>query len=214
MYLYFGYPVCFYFCWNSIDSSTSSWTKRWMLVLEMSATFWRQHGNEAVEVSFESRTARMSALFHIFMCTFLSSVISLIILLTLPSPSSAVLPKVPNVAAAVLPIKHSNDQNKASPFNLWPVVGRKIWRTWQLISCWDQKQASPFNLWPVVSSTEWRTWQLTHYWNLWFSQHDLSILFMESGENLSQQTLAYLLLARIANTGQTNKPGDMLGCFL
>ena len=42
----------------------------WTLVLEMSATFWRQRGNGAVEVSFESRTAQMSALFHIFMCTF------------------------------------------------------------------------------------------------------------------------------------------------
>ena len=43
-----------------------------MLVLEMSATFWKQHGNGAVEVSFESRTAQneMSALFHIFTCAF------------------------------------------------------------------------------------------------------------------------------------------------
>ena len=69
-YLYFGYSVCFYFRWNSVDSSVSSWTKRWTLVLEMSATFWRQRGNGAVEVSFESRTAQMSALFHIFTCAF------------------------------------------------------------------------------------------------------------------------------------------------
>ena len=34
-----------------------------MLVLEMSATFWRQRGNEAVEVSFESRTAQMHLYF-------------------------------------------------------------------------------------------------------------------------------------------------------
>ena len=40
------------------------------LVLEMSVTFWRQRGNGAVEVSFESRTAQMSALFHIFTCAF------------------------------------------------------------------------------------------------------------------------------------------------
>ena len=45
--------MCFYFCWNCIDSSV-----------------WRQRGNEAVEVSFECRTARMSALFHIFTCAF------------------------------------------------------------------------------------------------------------------------------------------------
>ena len=63
-------PVCFYFRCNSVDSSVSSWTKWWTLLLEMLATFWRQRGNGAVEVSFESRTAQMSALFHIFMCAF------------------------------------------------------------------------------------------------------------------------------------------------
>ena len=26
------YPVCFYFHWNSVDSSISSWTKWWMLI--------------------------------------------------------------------------------------------------------------------------------------------------------------------------------------
>ena len=31
---------------------------------------WRQRGNGAVEVSFESRAAQMSALFHIFRCAF------------------------------------------------------------------------------------------------------------------------------------------------
>ena len=36
----------------------------------MSATFSRQHGNGAVDISFESRTAQMSALFHIFTCAF------------------------------------------------------------------------------------------------------------------------------------------------
>ena len=69
-YLYFGYPVCFYFRWNSVDSSVSSWKKRWTLVLQMSAKVWRQRGNGAVKVSFESRTAQMSALFHIFTCAF------------------------------------------------------------------------------------------------------------------------------------------------
>ena len=60
--------VCFYFRWNSVDSSVSSSTKRWPLVLEMPATFWRQRENGAVEVSFDCRTAQMSALFHIFTC--------------------------------------------------------------------------------------------------------------------------------------------------
>ena len=60
----------FLFCSNSVDSSISSWTKRWTLVLEMLAMFWRQCVNEAVEVSFESRMAQVSAIFHIFKCTF------------------------------------------------------------------------------------------------------------------------------------------------
>ena len=76
-------PYVFYFRWNSVDSSIS-WTKRWTVVLEVSATFWRQRGNGAVEVSFESRTAHI----HV---PFLCSVISIIVLPTLPSPSSAVL---------------------------------------------------------------------------------------------------------------------------
>ena len=66
----FGYPVCFYFCSKIIDSSVPSWIKQWALVLEMSTMLLRQHGNGAVEVSFESRTAQMSALFHIFTCAF------------------------------------------------------------------------------------------------------------------------------------------------
>ena len=89
IYLYFAYPACFYFRWNSVDPSVSSWTERWALVLEMSAIFWWQRENVAVEVSFESRTAQMSSLLHIHM-RFLSSVISVV----LPTPSSAVLLKV------------------------------------------------------------------------------------------------------------------------
>ena len=58
--------LCFCFCWNSVDSSASSWTKRWTLVLEMSATFWRQRRNGAVEVSFESRAVQI----QIFTCAF------------------------------------------------------------------------------------------------------------------------------------------------
>ena len=65
----------------------SSWTVGHILKT------WR--GNGAVEISFESRTAQMSALFHIFMCAF-SSEISFIVLLMLPSPSLAVLLKVLN----------------------------------------------------------------------------------------------------------------------
>ena len=61
-------PCMFLFRWNFFDSIVSFWTKRWMLILEISATFWRQRGNGAVEFSFESRTAKMSALFHIFTC--------------------------------------------------------------------------------------------------------------------------------------------------
>ena len=61
-YLYFGSPVSFYLGWNSVDSSVSSWTKRWTLVLEVSATFSRQRGNGAVEVSFESE--------NFFSCSF------------------------------------------------------------------------------------------------------------------------------------------------
>ena len=79
VFLYFGSPVCFYFHWNSVDSSVSFSTKWWALVLELSATVWRQRGNGAVEVSFESRTTQMSTLFHIFTCVFLSCVISLIV---------------------------------------------------------------------------------------------------------------------------------------
>ena len=62
------YTVCFYFRSNSVDSNVSSWTKALSLFLGMSATFWRQRGNGAVEVSFENRTAQTSALFHIFTC--------------------------------------------------------------------------------------------------------------------------------------------------
>ena len=51
----------------------------------------------AVEVSFESGTAQMSALFHIFTCAFCILWISLIVLPTLPSPSSAVLLKLPTL---------------------------------------------------------------------------------------------------------------------
>ena len=60
IYLYFGSPVHFYFRSNYFDSSISFWVKWWMLVLEMSTTFWRQCGNEAVEVSFQRRTAQTS----------------------------------------------------------------------------------------------------------------------------------------------------------
>ena len=156
--------------WISVDLSISSWMKWWwVLVLEMLATFWRQRGNGAKSHLRAGRHKCQLYFTYIFMCTFLSCVISLIVLLTLPSLSS--------VAAAVLPVKHSNDQNKASLFNLWPVVGRKIWRTWQLISCWDQNKASPFNLWPVVSSTVWRTWQLTHYWNQTYDSPNMISLF-------------------------------------
>ena len=56
----------------------------------MSATFWRQHGNRAVEVSFESRN--FISRIHV---RFLSCLISSIVLPTLPSPSSAVLLKFP-----------------------------------------------------------------------------------------------------------------------
>ena len=41
-----------------------------MLVLEILTTLCRQRGNGATDVSHESRTAQMSALFHIFMCAF------------------------------------------------------------------------------------------------------------------------------------------------
>ena len=51
--------TCFYFRWDYLDSSVSFWTKRWTLFLEMSVTFCRRRGNGAVEVSFDSRTARM-----------------------------------------------------------------------------------------------------------------------------------------------------------
>ena len=78
-----------YFHWNSVHSSVSSWTKRWMLVLEMSTAFWRQRGNGAVEVSFESRTTKMSAFISDVYMLFLSSVIRLIVLPTLPSPYSS-----------------------------------------------------------------------------------------------------------------------------
>ena len=64
-------PVCFYVLWNSVDSSVSFWTKQWRLVLEMSVTFWRQRGNGAVKVSYESRT--ISALFQIFTYVFLEA---------------------------------------------------------------------------------------------------------------------------------------------
>ena len=67
--IFLVYPVCFYFHWNSVDSSISSWTEQWALVLGISATFWRQCRNGAVEVLFESRTAQMSALFQIFTFT-------------------------------------------------------------------------------------------------------------------------------------------------
>ena len=59
-------PCVSIFHWNSVDSSVFSWTKRWRLVLEMSVTFWRQRGNEAVKVSFESRTAQVSALYFTY----------------------------------------------------------------------------------------------------------------------------------------------------
>ena len=84
----FGYTVSFYFSWNSFDYSIS-WTKWWMLVLEMLATFWRQSGNGAVEVSFESRTAQMWAFISHTLFVFLNY--SVIVLPMLPSPSSAVL---------------------------------------------------------------------------------------------------------------------------
>ena len=63
-------PCMFLFCSNSVDCSISSWTKWWTLVLGMLAMFGRQCVNEAVEVSFESRMAQVSAIFHIFKCTF------------------------------------------------------------------------------------------------------------------------------------------------
>ena len=84
-YNYFGYPVCSYLRWNSTDSTVSSRTKWWMLLLEMSATFWRQRGNGAVKVSFEHRMTHMSALLQILICTFC---------ILLPSASSTVLVKV------------------------------------------------------------------------------------------------------------------------
>ena len=99
-YLHFACPVCFYFHWNSVDSSVSFWTKRWTLVLEMSATFWRQRGNGAVEVSFESRTVQMSALFHIFTCAFWSYCFTDVAVAVLGY--FAILLKIPNVAAVTV----------------------------------------------------------------------------------------------------------------
>ena len=44
--------------------------KRSTIILEILTTFCRRRGNWATEVSHESRTAQMSALFHIFTCAF------------------------------------------------------------------------------------------------------------------------------------------------
>ena len=67
-YLYFGYLVCLF-------SLKNRWIQRLLLHETMDVSYWnvgqvRQRGNGAVEVSFESRTAQMSALFHIFTCDF------------------------------------------------------------------------------------------------------------------------------------------------
>ena len=77
--------------------------KWYMLILEMSVTFWRQRGNGAIEVSFESRTAQMS---HIHV-RLLPCVISVFALPTLSSPSSAVLHKFPMVTASPPPSKEA-----------------------------------------------------------------------------------------------------------
>ena len=83
-------PCIFLFSLKLLWQSRSSFsTKQWMLVLEISATFWRQRGNGAVEVLFESRTAQINIILipHIHV-RFLSRVINkVIVLLTLPSPS-------------------------------------------------------------------------------------------------------------------------------
>ena len=72
---------------------------------EMSATFWRQCGNGAVEVSFESRMAQMSS----FPMHLLSSVISLIVLPTLPLPSWAVLLELPIMKGISRGLKHTGE---------------------------------------------------------------------------------------------------------
>ena len=120
-YFYFGYPVhvCFYSCWNSIDFGISSWMKCWMLVLKMPATFWRQHGNGVVQVSIESRTAQMSAVFfsdiHVL---FLSCVINLIVLQTLPSLSSAVLLLIRSLICTVPPWEYMYIIRYPKPYSL------------------------------------------------------------------------------------------------
>ena len=72
---------------------------------EMSATFWRQCGNGAVEVSFESRMAQMSS----FPMHLLSSVISLIVLPMLPLPSWAVLLELPIMKGISRGLKHTGE---------------------------------------------------------------------------------------------------------
>ena len=90
-YLYFGHPLCSYFCWNVVYSS-DSWAKRWTFL-----SSWNVGPvlRKAWEWSswFESRPAQTSASFQIFTCVF---VLFCFVLPNLLSPSSAVLLKGPN----------------------------------------------------------------------------------------------------------------------